>query len=68
MCDATDAELAEIEVIGRGYGLHWQTLDADYTVPGRINGVFGTAKWMAARAGRATSEAKAARLRKVAGK
>lgn len=63
LCDASDAELAEVEVIGHGFGLHWETLDVDYTVPGLVNGVFGTAKWMAARAGRATSEAKAAAAR-----
>jgi len=63
LAGATDAELAEVEVIGAGYGLHWETLDADYTVPGLVNGVFGTAKWMAAKAGRATSSAKAAAAR-----
>jgi hypothetical protein len=61
--DASPAEIAEVEVIGRGFGLHWETLDLDYTVPGLVNGVFGTAKWMAAQAGRATSPAKAAAAR-----
>lgn len=56
---ATAEELADIELLGRGYGLHWEQLDVDYTVPGLVNGVFGTARWMAARAGRATSPAKA---------
>jgi hypothetical protein len=63
LTSASDDELAEVEVIGKGYGLHWETLDEDYTVPGLVNGVFGTAKFMAARAGRATSEAKAAAAR-----
>lgn len=44
---------------GAGFGLHWETLDVDYTVPGLMNGVFGTARWMAARAGQARSSAKA---------
>lgn len=61
--DASPGEIAEVEVIGGGFGLHWETLDLDYTVPGLVNGVFGTAKWMAARAGRATSPAKAAAAR-----
>lgn len=61
--DASPAEIAEIEVIGGGFGLHWPQLDEDYTVPGLVNGVFGTAKWMAAKAGRATSPAKAAAAR-----
>ncbi len=52
-----------MEVIGAGYGLHWESLDLDYSVPGLMNGVFGTAKWMAARAGRSTSPAKAGAAR-----
>lgn len=61
--DASTDEIAEVEVIGAGYGLHWESLDLDYSVPGLMNGVFGTARWMAARAGRATSPAKAAAAR-----
>jgi hypothetical protein len=57
--DATPEQLAEVEVQGAGFGLHWETLDVDYTVPGLMNGVFGTARWMAARAGQARSSAKA---------
>ena len=61
--DASPAEIGKVEVIGRGFGLHWEALDLDYSVPGLVNGVFGTAKWMAAQAGRATSPAKAAAAR-----
>lgn len=61
--DASPAEIAEVEVIGHGFGLHWETLDLDYTVPGLVGGIFGTAKWMAAKAGRTTSAAKAAAAR-----
>ena len=61
--DATPDQIAEVEVIGVGYGLHWESLDLDYSVPGLMNGVFGTAKWMAAKAGRTTSPAKAAAAR-----
>ncbi len=60
---ATAQELAEVEIIGAGYGLHWEKLDVDYSVPGLVNGVFGTAKWMASRAGRTSSAAKAAAAR-----
>lgn len=63
LSEATPDELAEVELLGGGYGLHWERLDVDYTVPGLVSGVFGTAKWMAARAGRATSPAKAAAAR-----
>lgn len=58
--DASPEQLAEIEVSAAGFGLHWPQLDEDYTVKGLINGVFGTAKWMAAQAGRTSSPAKAA--------
>jgi hypothetical protein len=61
--DASPDAIAEVEIIGVGYGLHWESLDLDYSVPGLMNGVFGTAKWMAAKAGRTTSPAKAAAAR-----
>lgn len=61
--EASPDQIAEVEVIGAGYGLHWESLDLDYSVPGLMNGLFGTAKWMAARAGRTTSPAKAAAAR-----
>lgn len=57
--DATPEQLAEAEVQGAGFGLRWEALDVDYTVPGLMNGVFGTTRCMAARAGQATSSAKA---------
>lgn len=56
--------LSEIELSGGGYGLHWPSLDVDLSVPGLLAGVFGTARWMAAKAGRATSPAKAAAARR----
>lgn len=57
--DATPEQLADVEVQGAGFGLHWETLDVNYTVAGLMNGIFGTARWMAARAGQTTSSAKA---------
>ena len=56
---ASEEALAEGEVLGTGYGLHWETLDVDLAVPALLAGLFGTKAWMAAHAGRATSEAKA---------
>jgi hypothetical protein len=61
--DAAPEDLAEIEVSPTGLGLHWPRIDEDYTVPGLMNGVFGTAKWIAAKAGRSSSPAKAAAAR-----
>lgn len=60
---ATDEELASIEILGAGYGLHWETLDADLSVPGLLAGLFGTKAYMARRAGQAKSPAKAAASR-----
>jgi hypothetical protein len=59
LCDGTPEQLAEVEVAGSGFRLHWPSLDQDYTVAGLMNGIFGTARWMAQRAGSATSEKKA---------
>lgn len=60
---ASHADLAEVEVWGEGYALRWETLDVDFTVPGLLAGIFGTKKYMASLAGRATSPAKAAAAR-----
>ncbi|MAM40792.1 MAG: hypothetical protein CL949_20400 [Erythrobacter sp.] len=60
---ATDKDLAAVEILGAGYGLHWETLDADLSVPGLLAGLFGTKAYMARRAGQATSPAKAAAAR-----
>ena len=59
LAGARPADLAAIEILGHGHGLHWERLDVDFSVPGLVSGIFGTARWMAARAGRATSPAKA---------
>src|SRR3546814_11474946 len=60
---ATDDQLAAVEILGQGYGLHWEALDADLSVPGLMAGLLGTKAWMARRAGQATSAAKAAAAR-----
>ena len=56
---ATEDQLERVEILGRGYGLHWEELDADLTVPGLAAGLFGTKAWMARLAGQVRSEAKA---------
>ncbi|KQT86535.1 hypothetical protein ASG60_15765 [Methylobacterium sp. Leaf469] len=60
---ADDDTLADIELLGAGYGLHWGDLDVDMSVPGLLAGIFGTRAFMAAHAGRATSAAKASASR-----
>lgn len=54
---ASLADIADVEVSGAGYGLHWPHLDEDYSVSRLMNGIFGTAKWIAAKAERTTSDA-----------
>jgi len=60
---ASDEVLAGIEILGAGYGLHWEALDVDLSVPGLLAGLFGTKAYMARRAGQSTSPAKAAAAR-----
>ncbi len=61
---ASDAELAQVEILGLGLGLRWERLDVDLSVPGLLAGLFGTKAYMdrqrAARAGAAKSAVKAA--------
>jgi hypothetical protein len=63
LADARGDQLANVELLGEGYGLHWPELDVDITVPGLLAGVFGTRAYMARLAGQATSEAKSAAAR-----
>lgn len=60
---ASEEQLADVEVLGRGHGLHWEALDVDLSLPDLMAGIFGTTVWMARRAGQATSAAKAAASR-----
>ncbi len=64
---ASHDDLANVEVDGLGFNLHWPTLDADLYVPALVSGLFGTRAWMvrelARTAGRARSPAKAAAAR-----
>ncbi len=60
---ATDDQLAQVEILGSGYGLHWEALDADLSVPGLLTGLLGTRAYMAGHAGRVKSAGKAAASR-----
>jgi hypothetical protein len=60
---ATDEQLKAVQILGVGYGLHWEALDVDLSIPGLLAGLFGTKAYMARRAGQATSPAKAAASR-----
>jgi hypothetical protein len=60
-------DLAQVEIDGVGFNLHWPALDVDLYVPALVSGIFGTRAWMmselARGAGRKTSPAKAAAAR-----
>ena len=43
----TRKQIAHVEIVGRGTGLHWPDLDADLYVPALLRGVYGTRQWMA---------------------
>ena len=67
LAGADPEALSEVEISPSGLALHWPSLDADVYVPGLMQGVFGTKRWMAAQlgaaGGRATTTAKAAAAR-----
>ncbi len=63
LAQATTEQLNEVEVLGAGYGLHWESLDTDLSVPGLMSGLFGARSYLAKVAGSATSPAKAAAAR-----
>src|SRR5437870_12966557 len=44
---ASPDDLAKVEVSVHGTSLHWKKLDADFSVPGLLAGIFGTRTWMA---------------------
>jgi hypothetical protein len=60
---ASEDQLAQVEILGAGSGLHWEAIDTDLSVPDLLAGLFGTKAFMARHAGRATSPAKAAAAR-----
>ena len=65
--NATPEQAAEVEILGPGSSLHWESLDVDHYVPSLIEGVFGNRRWMSElgkRGGAARSEAKARAARK----
>lgn len=61
---ATAVQLREVSLLGET-GLHWESLDVDFTIEGLMRGLFGTARFMEAqrRGGRSRSDAKVAASR-----
>lgn len=60
---ASENQLSAVEILGQGYGLHWEELDVDLSLPGLMAGIFGTKASMARRAGQVSSAAKSAAAR-----
>jgi hypothetical protein len=46
LTEAEPAALNRIELLGRGTGLNWPSLDVAHSVSGLVAGVYGSAKWM----------------------
>jgi hypothetical protein len=44
---ATAEQIANVEILGGGTGLHWPELDLDLYVPALLQNVYGTRRWMA---------------------
>jgi len=66
LAGASNKDLADVKVLGKGFGLHWEKLDADLSIPSLVIGIFGSKAWMrelARRGGAATSPAKATAAR-----
>lgn len=66
LADATNKDLAEVTILGKGTGLHWEKLDADLSIASLVVGIFGSHAWMreiARRGGAASTPAKSAAAR-----
>ena len=46
LAGASPEDLAIIEITPSGDGLHWETLDADLSVPALLAGIYGNQEWM----------------------
>jgi hypothetical protein len=58
---ATVEQLRDVWLDQAGLSVHWPSLDADFSVLGLVQGIFGTKAWMAEigrQGGKRTSEAK----------
>lgn len=64
---AATTDIRAVEVLSRGGGLHWESLDLDLTVPALVSSVFAGPEWMAELGrigGERSSAAKAAAARR----
>ena len=64
---AAARDVRAVEILGRGGGLHWETLDLDLSVPGLLSSVLAGREWLAELGrigGQKSSPAKAAAARR----
>jgi hypothetical protein len=61
--NAKPSQLDEIEITPSGFGIHFPKLDADLYVPGLLEGLLGSRKWMASRLGQAGGQSTSAAKR-----
>lgn len=64
---AAPSDVRSVDVLGRGGGLHWESLDLDLSVPALVSSVFAGPAWMAELGrvgGRRSSAAKVAAARR----
>jgi hypothetical protein len=62
---ATREQIARVEILGKGTGLHWPALNLDYYVPSLLRRVYGTKSWMA-EIGRSGGSVKSAAKKRAA--
>ncbi len=66
LAGASSEELAEVQVTPSGAGLRWPKLDADFSLPGLMMGVFGSSSWrreLTQKSGRAKPKVRAVSTR-----
>jgi uncharacterized protein DUF2442 len=62
---ATKEQIAQVEILGNGTGLHWPSLNLDLYVPSLLRRVYGNKKWMA-EIGRSGGSVKSAAKKRAA--
>lgn len=63
--NATPAQLEDVELSPSGFGVHFPKLDAHLYIPGMLEGLMGSRKWMAARLGQVGGQSRS-RAKKAA--
>jgi hypothetical protein len=61
--NAKPSQLEEIEISPSGFGIHFPKLDADFYLPGLLEGFLGSKRWMASRLGQIGGKSRSAAKR-----